>query len=82
MQGVCTEFSEALSLQKSGLIEEARRAYRQVLVSIPAHSDALHNLGIIEFSSGEGEASGTTFFSVPCCVSWREGLSGPALRAR
>jgi protein O-GlcNAc transferase len=45
-------YQAALEHHRAGRVEEAQRAYRQLLMLEPRHSDALHMLGIIEQQAG------------------------------
>lgn len=46
---------KAVALHRAGQIDEARKAYKDVLAAIPRHPDALHLLGIIAFQSGDND---------------------------
>src|SRR4051794_23019682 len=45
-------YRTGLEHHRAGRVDEAQRAYRQLLVVEPRHSDALHMLGIIEQQAG------------------------------
>lgn len=46
---------KAVALHREGRVDEARKAYKDVLAAIPRHPDALHLLGIIAFQAGEND---------------------------
>ncbi len=46
------DFSAALALHQAGRLNEAARAYRQILVAHPRHADCLHMLGVVEHQMG------------------------------
>ncbi|MGE3313863.1 MAG: tetratricopeptide repeat protein [Planctomycetaceae bacterium] len=48
MTAVADSYSLAVKLHRSGDLEKAERLYRQVVRLDPAHSDALHQLGLVE----------------------------------
>lgn len=50
--GVATTFQRALTAHQAGNLDQARHGYRLVLESQPQHADALHLLGVIEYTSG------------------------------
>jgi tetratricopeptide (TPR) repeat protein len=52
---------KATSLHKKGKIEEAEHLYREILEIKPDHSDANHNLGIIENSRNKAEVALSLF---------------------
>lgn len=47
----------ALGLHRAGRLDEAERAYRQLLASRPDHGDALHLLGVIAYQRGDPAAA-------------------------
>jgi len=49
-------FDLAVQHQKAGRLQEAVRAYRQVLVRQPRHADALHMLGVVLCQMGQHDA--------------------------
>lgn len=45
-------FAQGLQNHQSGLIDQAERSYRQVLLAEPSHVDALHLLGVVQHQQG------------------------------
>jgi tetratricopeptide (TPR) repeat protein len=60
-ESVQAAVEEAVSLQKAGQTDAAERLYRRVLQSCPHHSEANHNLGIINMQRGN-LAEGVAYF--------------------
>jgi tetratricopeptide (TPR) repeat protein/SAM-dependent methyltransferase len=50
-------FDNAVALHKAGRLDEAQRAYRNILGSHPGHIDALHLLGVAAYQSGRSDAA-------------------------
>jgi len=50
-------FDNAVALHKAGRLDEAQRAYRNILGSYPSHVDALHLLGVAAYQSGQSGAA-------------------------
>ena len=48
-------FQQARDLHKAGRFNQAESLYRQILLSEPNQSDALHFLGILAYQTGRGE---------------------------
>ena len=44
---------QGISAHKEGKLEEAERAYRSILASVPQHPDANHNLGVLAVGVGQ-----------------------------
>lgn len=45
-------YLESIALHKQGKLLEAAARYRDLLAEVPAHAEALHMLGLVEFQSG------------------------------
>ncbi len=50
-------FDNAVALHRAGRLDEAQRAYRNILGSYPSHVDALHLLGVAAYQSGQSGAA-------------------------
>jgi len=50
-------FDNAVALHKAGRLDEAQRAYRNILGSYPSHVNALHLLGVAAYQSGQSGAA-------------------------
>ena len=46
---------QGIAAHKAGNLQEAERAYREILQSRPQHPDANHNLGLIALSANQRE---------------------------
>ena len=44
---------QGISAHKAGKLEEAERLYRAIIGSVPTHSDANHNLGVLAVGVGK-----------------------------
>jgi tetratricopeptide (TPR) repeat protein len=45
-------FQHAEALHAAGLLDDAERLYRTILVAVPAHVEALHQLGVVMYQLG------------------------------
>ena len=53
-------FERAAGLHRAGQWDQAEPLYRRVVAQLPAHAEALHLLGLLEFQSGRAEAAAAT----------------------
>ena len=50
-------FQEAIAAHNSGNLEEAKQLYKSILITQPSHPHVIHNLGLIDLSSGKVESA-------------------------
>jgi tetratricopeptide (TPR) repeat protein len=55
--GIETTFQRALSAHQAGNLDAAQQGYRLVLELQPQHADALHLLGVIEYTKGASDCA-------------------------
>jgi len=67
-----SRIQQALALHRNRQYDGAERLYREVLATDPRHFDALHMLGVLDYSKGETDAAAR------CCA--RQLPSGPTSR--
>src|SRR6185312_8175385 len=51
------DLNTALGLHQRGLLDEAARAYQELLVQHPDHADAVHLLGVVALQRGQPAAA-------------------------
>ena len=50
-------FQEAIAAHNSGNLEEAKQLYKSILIIQPSHPHVIHNLGLIDLSTGKVESA-------------------------